>query len=76
MCWKEQGGQAILTFRALLQSELFDTTWEMLNKKYISDVKLPENGIPFHGKHQKTVSGWSTPCSPVPFLYAAPAPHQ
>ena len=25
MCWKENGGQAILTFRALLQSKLFDT---------------------------------------------------
>ena len=24
MCWKEKGGQAILTFRALLQSNLFD----------------------------------------------------
>jgi hypothetical protein len=57
MCWKEQGGQAILTFRALLQSELFDTAWEMLNKKYIFDVKLPGNVIPFPGKHRKIVSG-------------------
>ena len=56
MCWKEQGGQAILTFRALLQSELFDTAWEMLNKKYIFDVKSPGNIIPFPGKHRKTVS--------------------
>lgn len=56
MCWKENGGQAILTFRALLQSELFDVAWELLNKKYISEVKLPENVIIFPGKHRKNVS--------------------
>ena len=56
MCWKENGGQAILTFRALLQSELFDVAWELLNKKYISEIKLPENVIPFPGKHRKNVS--------------------
>ena len=49
MCWKENGGQAILTFCALLQSKLFDTAWELLNKAYLSDVKLPENVIPFPG---------------------------
>ncbi len=57
MCWKENGGQAILTFRALLQSELFDKAWELLNKEYISDIKFPKNVIPFPGKHRKTVSG-------------------
>jgi len=46
-----------ITFRALLQSELFDAVREMLNKKYISNVKLPENVILFLGKYQKTVSG-------------------
>ncbi len=50
MCWKENGGQAILTFRALLQSELFDTAWEMLNKIYIGEVKLPDNVIIFPRK--------------------------
>jgi len=56
MCWKENGGQAILTFRSLLQSELFDLAWKLLSKEYISDIKLPENVIPFPGKHKKTVS--------------------
>ncbi len=56
MCWKENGGQAILTFRALLQSELFDTAWELLNKEYLSEIKLPENVISFPGKHRKNVS--------------------
>lgn len=57
MCWKGNGGQAILTFRALLQSELFDVAWALLNKEYISKVKLPENVISFPGKHRKNVSG-------------------
>jgi len=47
MCWRENGGQAILTFRALLQSNLFDAAWGMLNKDYFSDVKLPKNIILF-----------------------------
>ena len=56
MCWKENGGQAILTFRALLQSDLFDMAWEMLNKKYFSEIKLPNNVISFPKNHRKTVS--------------------
>ncbi len=57
MCWKESGGQAILTFRALLQSDLFDAAWGMLNKEYSSDVKLPKNVIPFPKNFRKPVSG-------------------
>ncbi len=47
MCWKEQGGLAILTFYALLQSNLFDCAWEMLGTVYCAAVQPPKNVIPF-----------------------------
>ena len=30
MRWKIDGGQAVLTFRALIKSDRFDTAWEIL----------------------------------------------
>jgi len=57
MCWKEQGGQAILTFRALLQSNLFDSAWEMLSAVYYTEIKRPKNIVMFPGKHKKIISG-------------------
>ncbi len=57
MSWKEEGGQAILTFRALLQSDLFDTAWEKLSDVYCTQVQLPKNVVAFTGKHRKNVSG-------------------
>jgi len=57
MCWKEQGGQAILTFRALLQSNLFDRAWEKLSEVYCAEVLLPKNVVAFPGKHKNNVSG-------------------
>jgi len=53
MCWKEQGGQATLTFRALLQSNLFDSAWEMLGAVYYTEIKRPKNIVMFPGKHKK-----------------------
>lgn len=50
MSWKPEGGQAILTFRGLLQSELFDEAWEVLSEEYCEEVKLPKNVIPFPNK--------------------------
>lgn len=57
MCWKDEGGQAILTFRALLQSGLFDCAWVKLSDVYHAQVQLPKNVIAFPGKHKKIVSG-------------------
>lgn len=57
MSWKEAGGQAILTFRALLQSNLFDAAWDKLNEIYYKDVQLPKNVVAFPGKHVEAVSG-------------------
>ena len=45
MAWQTIGGQAILTFRALLQSHQFDQGWALLSKKYKADVKMPGNVV-------------------------------
>jgi hypothetical protein len=43
MRWRHEGGQAILTFRALAQSERFDLGWLLLAGTYRRTVSLPEN---------------------------------
>ena len=45
MRWREAGGQAILTFRALVQSDRFESAWELLRAVYVEEVKVPENVI-------------------------------
>ncbi|MCP5008227.1 MAG: hypothetical protein GY941_30475, partial [Planctomycetes bacterium] len=47
MCWQMKGGQAILTFRAFLQSQLFDEAWGELSAEYKSEITPPENIISF-----------------------------
>jgi hypothetical protein len=47
MRWREAGGQAILTFRALVQSERFDHGWTLLAGTYRHTVKLPGNAVEF-----------------------------
>jgi hypothetical protein len=37
------GGQAILTFRALHQSERFARGWKLLSSTYKRTVEIPEN---------------------------------
>ena len=39
--WRTAGGQAILTFRALCQSERFERAWPLLNAMYKRSVTLP-----------------------------------
>lgn len=43
MRWRHDGGQAILTLRALEQSDRFDRAWRMLAATYIHNVQLPDN---------------------------------
>lgn len=43
MRWRHDGGQAILTLRALEQSDRFDRAWHMLAATYVCDVSLPDN---------------------------------
>jgi hypothetical protein len=54
MRWATDGGQAILTFRSLVQSDRFDRGWQMLADVYKRTVKLPKNVVPMdirnHGR--------------------------
>lgn len=43
MRWRHDGGQAILTLRALEQSDRFDRAWSMLAATYVHEVSLPHN---------------------------------
>jgi hypothetical protein len=43
MRWRHDGGQAILTLRALEQSGRFDRAWSLLADTYKSRVDLPDN---------------------------------
>ena len=41
MRWGEQGGQAILSFRALVQSNRFERAWTLLAHTYKAEVTTP-----------------------------------
>jgi len=45
MRWRVAGGQAILTFRALCQSERFEQAWPLLPGTYQHEVRLPQKVI-------------------------------
>jgi hypothetical protein len=45
MRWRMTGGQAILTFRALCQSERFERAWPLLGETYKRSVTLPRKVI-------------------------------
>ena len=45
MRWGPAGGQAVLTFRALVQSDRFDVAWTTLASTYRAEVSLPENVV-------------------------------
>lgn len=47
MRWRHEGGQAILTFRALAQSDRFERGWSLLAATYKSCVTLPRNVLAF-----------------------------
>lgn len=47
MRWRTAGGQAILTFRALCQSERFERAWPLLRETYKRTVTLPRHVIAF-----------------------------
>ena len=46
MRWSERGGQAILTLRALLQSNRFESGWALLSNTYRAEVSAPHNVVP------------------------------
>jgi len=52
MRWRPEGGQAILTLRALAQSDRFDQAWALLAATYRAEVRMLENVVPLHAKHR------------------------
>jgi len=53
MRWRQVGGQAILTFRALCQSDRFDRAWRLLAATYQRPVELPHKVIAFSGHRER-----------------------
>jgi hypothetical protein len=53
MRWRAAGGQAILTFRALCQSERFERAWPLLGETYKRSVALPQKVIAFSKRRQR-----------------------
>lgn len=51
MRWREDGGQAVLTLRALIQSDRFDRGWKLLLRSYKANVVLPKNVLPLTRPH-------------------------
>jgi hypothetical protein len=47
MRWRQAGGQAILTLRALHQSARFERAWKLLSTTYKRIVEIPENVVLF-----------------------------
>lgn len=45
MRWRHDGGQAVLTFRSLCQSDRFDRAWTLLAQTYRGEVKLPQKVV-------------------------------
>jgi len=45
MRWRVAGGQAMLTFRSLCQSERFEQAWPLLAGTYQHEVRLPQKVI-------------------------------
>jgi hypothetical protein len=47
MRWRQAGGQAILTLRALHQSARFKRAWKLLASTYKRTVEIPANVVLF-----------------------------
>jgi len=45
MRWRHDGGQAVLTLRALVQSARFDHAWTLLSDTYRKVVEIPHNVV-------------------------------
>jgi hypothetical protein len=52
MRWRHNGGQAILTWRALIQSDRFAQGWKLIAQTYKKKVSLPDNIIAFPSRGQ------------------------
>ena len=50
MRWGQEGGQAILLLRSLIQSERFERGWNVLLSSYKRDVRVPEGVLEFSAR--------------------------
>ena len=50
MRWRHDGGQAILSLRALLQSDRFPRAWDLIVATYKSRVTVPHNVVDFSSR--------------------------
>jgi len=53
MHWRHDGGQSILTFRALAQSDRFERGWAMVASTYKRHVTFPKNVIPLSARRRR-----------------------
>jgi hypothetical protein len=56
MRWRQEGGQAILTLRALAQSNRFDRGWALIARTYIQHVTLPSKVTALRGPTHSRLS--------------------
>lgn len=49
MSWNINGGQSILTLRALIKSNRFDAAWPSISKRYLTDVEKQNNVVNLFG---------------------------
>jgi hypothetical protein len=52
MRWKTEGGQGVLTIRGLIQSNRFDSGWQLLSGTYRQPVSMPENVVPLNARNR------------------------
>ena len=50
MRWEIPGGQGVLTIRGLIQSNRFDSGWQLLSDTYRHDVSMPDNVVPLNAR--------------------------
>jgi len=50
MRWETKGGQGVLTMRGLIQSNRFNSGWQLLSATYRQAVSMPENVVPLNAR--------------------------
>jgi hypothetical protein len=53
MRWRTDGGQIILTLRSIVQSDRFDSGWQLLAANYKQDVHVPENVVALNARNHR-----------------------
>ena len=53
MRWRTPGGQAIFTLRSLIQSDRFESAWQLLAGTYKQSVRTPENVVALNARGRR-----------------------